>query len=30
MKASRYSVEKECDGHLAQSDHYAVYVEAET
>ncbi len=25
----RYSVEKECDGRLAQSDHYAVYVETE-
>ncbi|MBR4661162.1 MAG: endonuclease/exonuclease/phosphatase family protein, partial [Clostridia bacterium] len=26
----RYSVEKECDGPYAQSDHYAVFVEAET
>lgn len=25
----RYSVEKECDGRFAQSDHYAVFVEAE-
>ena len=30
LAPSRYSVEKECDGPYAQSDHYAVFVEAET
>lgn len=30
LTPSRYSVEKECDGPYAQSDHYAVFVEAET
>ena len=30
LTPARYSVEKECDGLLAQSDHYAVFVEAQT
>ncbi len=30
LEPTRYSVEKECDGPFAQSDHYAVFVEAET